>query len=139
MFIPQRIPVPAHLIRGSTDMKLISKTRRILGDNSGETIVEVMVAFTLLTIMLLIFSQGIAFATNSERRAGKIRKSADDAMVDLQKERSGTDLDNVTPGGGDPKPVRNTAEGQENLIRRYNYSVIEDSEGHSYIVYEVAS
>ena len=120
-------------------MKLISKTKSIFGDNSGETIVEVLVAFTLLTIMLLIFSQGLAFATNSERRASKTREAADNAMLDLQKERSGTDLSNVTPGGGSPKDVHDDDNGNSPLIRQYNYTVTEDSENHTYIVYEVNS
>ena len=40
-------------------MRRISKTGSILRDNSGETIVEVLVAFTLLSIIMLMFSQGI--------------------------------------------------------------------------------
>ena len=66
-------------------MKLIKKTYRIIGDNSGETIVEVVVAFALLSIMLLAFSEGIAWATRTEINASKSRTSADVAMRALQK------------------------------------------------------
>lgn len=65
-------------------MRCISKTGRILRDNSGETIVEVLVAFTLLSIVMLIFSQGIAFATNTEFRANKNRENADAALKNVQ-------------------------------------------------------
>ena len=50
-------------------MKLIKKTSSIFGNNSGETMVEVLVAFTLLSIMLVAFSQGISWATNTVRSA----------------------------------------------------------------------
>ena len=65
-------------------MKLISKTGRILKSNSGETIVEVTVAFTVLSIMLIVFSQGIAWATRTELQANESRDSADSAMIALQ-------------------------------------------------------
>ena len=65
-------------------MKLIRKTSSIFGNNSGETMVEVLVAFTLLSIMLVIFSEGIAWATNSESRATQRRSGADLAMKTLQ-------------------------------------------------------
>ena len=61
-------------------MRLIRKTYRILGDNSGKTMVEVIVAFALLSIMLLAFSEGIAWATRTEINASKSRSSADIAM-----------------------------------------------------------
>ena len=65
-------------------MKLIRKTSSIFVNNSGETMVEVLVAFTLLSIMLVIFSEGIAWATNSESRATQRRSGADLAMKTLQ-------------------------------------------------------
>ncbi len=65
-------------------MRRIRKTIGILRDNSGETIVEVLVAFTLLSIIMVTFSQGIAFATRTEARANENRKNADLAMLDFQ-------------------------------------------------------
>jgi hypothetical protein len=47
-------------------MKRLSKKICIIKDNSGESMVEVVVAFTLLSIMLVLFSQGISWATRSE-------------------------------------------------------------------------
>lgn len=66
-------------------MRRIDKQmNNILRDNSGETLVEVLVAFTLLSIIMVTFSQGIAFATRTEARATKNRKNADMAMNRFQ-------------------------------------------------------
>lgn len=65
-------------------MRRISKTTGILRDNSGETIVEVLVAFTLLSLIMVTFTQGIAFATRTEARASQNRKNADLAMCQFQ-------------------------------------------------------
>lgn len=74
----------------------------MLIDNSGETIVEVTVAFTLLSIMLVIFSQGIAYATSAEVNASKSRNRADAAMIELQRTiAQPTSSDLITP----PLPI----------------------------------
>ena len=82
-------------------MKLIRKTS-LLRDNSGETMVEGLVAFTLLSIMLVIFSQGIAWASKSEMNATKSRDGADDAMISLQRDLA---AGNEGHKGDDPIPV----------------------------------
>ncbi|MBO4681500.1 MAG: hypothetical protein J5623_06310 [Clostridiales bacterium] len=54
--------------------------------------VEVLIAFTLLSIILLMFSQGIAFATKAEANATDNRNAADQAMASLQQKLAeGTD------------------------------------------------
>ena len=70
-------------------MKMICKTRKILRDNKGESMVEVIVAFTLLSLMLVLFSEGMAWATNSEVQASANRDSADQAMIHLQQSLAG--------------------------------------------------
>ena len=65
-------------------MKCLIKRGNLLLDNSGETMVEVLVAFTLLSIMLVVFAEGIAWATKSEVNASKSRRSADDSMKRCQ-------------------------------------------------------
>lgn len=69
-------------------MRCISKTN-IIRDNSGETMVEVLVAFTLLSIMLLMFTQGITWAAKSEAYAYEARRGADQAMLDVQTQIAG--------------------------------------------------
>ena len=63
MFTLRFIRDPARRIRGSVDMKSINKRPLIIGNNSGETIAEVVVAFALLSIMLVILFQGMQNTT----------------------------------------------------------------------------
>ena len=100
-------------------MKYIRKTVDIIKDNSGETIAEVLVAFILLTIVLLIYSQGIAMATKSEFNADNSRTGADKAMKQVQnditdyKGEDSDDCDDLTgqyqvPGHLDTRIVHNS-------------------------------
>ena len=104
-------------------MRLTDKTKAILKDNSGETLVEVMVAFTLLSIMLLIFSQGIAFASRSEASAADMRNDADTAMIALQNDYP----NNCT--GWNPRPFSG------GKIERSIYKVPVNGTEYTYVVY----
>ena len=119
-------------IQGCIKMRRIIKTTSILRDNSGETIVEVTVAFTLLAIMLVIFSQGIAYATKAEVNASRSRNRADAAMIKLQHWLA-------TPSDGPaPQPVKITVDGNWNTYVRI-YSVNVDGETVNYAVYSPVS
>ena len=61
--------------------------RHHINDNRGETIVEVIVAFALLSIMLVLFSQGLAAASRSDMKAMETRAAADRAMLQLQMDK----------------------------------------------------
>lgn len=65
-------------------MRMIRKNGQLLGENKGETIVEVVVAFAVLSIMMVMFSQGIAHATRTGVLADQTRDNADQAMIGLQ-------------------------------------------------------
>lgn len=108
-------------------MKCLLKTRRLLRDNSGETMVEVLVAFTLLSIMLVIFSQGLAYASKAEINAMKSREGADQAMNQLQaKLASGeraTDYVQIVGTCGD-------------RIKIETYTVNVDGREYTYVYYE---
>ena len=65
-------------------MRKLSKKTHILFDNSGETMVEVLVAFTVLSIMLLVFAEGLQMATRNTITADKSRDGADAAMATVQ-------------------------------------------------------
>ncbi|MBR3341241.1 MAG: hypothetical protein IKG30_06450 [Clostridiales bacterium] len=110
-------------------MRLIRKDRMLFGDTSGESIVEVLVAFTLLAMMMLVFSQGIAFATTSEVNAKKSRDGADNAMIDLQKKLSS---DNPTVNDGtvtvEQKATYDAGTGK---VTTYKYTV----DGTTYVVF----
>lgn len=116
-------------------MKLIRKTYRILGDNSGETMVEVIVAFTLLTFILLTFSNGIVWATRAEITASKSRNSADVAMRALQeyKATSGIDITHYD-SSVTVNEVEKTLSGG---WRKYIYTVNVDGETYIYYTYDL--
>ena len=77
------------LIQGLDDMKRLYKQSFLILDNRGETISEVLVAFTLLTIMLVILTQGITAASRALINANDHRESADMSMIQLQQENLG--------------------------------------------------
>ncbi len=113
-------------------MKIISKRDNILKDNNGETIVEVVVAFALLTIMLVVFSQGIAFATNANVRADKTRANADDAMKELQD----WTVKDERPNRGPVIPNDEDLEKDLYLYKRI-YTVTLDGDTYTYVVYSM--
>ncbi len=110
-------------------MRCINKTGHIIG-NSGETIVEVMVAFTLLSIMMVIFSQGITWATKSEMNAVKNRTWADSALRDFQNKYSQKQLG---PGFEAVIDVSDRISGR--VRRKVGTSVI-DGQAYTYVYYE---
>ncbi|MBP5261358.1 MAG: type II secretion system protein [Clostridiales bacterium] len=104
-------------------MILIRKKAR--SDKKGETMVEVIVAFTLLSIMLVVFSQGITFAAKAENNAIKVRKLADEAMQSFQFEKANNSRNHtMVPIGVFGK-----------TIYRQTYPVIQEGETHTYVVY----
>ena len=117
-------------------MKVIRKHDRLLKDNSGETIIEVVVAFTLLTIMLIMFSQGITFATRSNLDAQDTRKRSDEAMKLLQYQKVSTNR----PVAG---PIDNYADQSLEIDLKmykqiYNVKISEDDENtYTYVVYSM--
>ena len=108
-------------------MKRIEKTYKGIKDNSGETMVEVLVAFALLSILLIIFSQGIAMATKTELNADKSRNGADEAMKNVQdymaEDSAGRPYDQVQ-GYFDDR------------IKRMSYSYTVDGQTYNYVYYE---
>lgn len=107
-------------------MKMIKKTVSILKDTSGESIVEVLVAFTLLSIMMVVFSQGLASASISEMNAKKNRGSADQSMITLQKK-----LASSTPKEGAQEKDTVSVQGTSDEIKSYLYEV----DGNAYVVF----
>ncbi len=106
-------------------MKLIHKlSRHHFDGRRGETIIEVVVAFALLTIMLVIFSQGLAYASRSDIKAMQTREAADKAMLLLQQKK-------ITES--EEMPI--VGDIDYNLIHRKLYSVEVDGETYTYVVY----
>jgi len=110
-------------------MRCIYKRGRIITDNSGETMVEVLVAFTLLSIMLVIFSQGLAWATRSEVQASRSRNNADEGMKAFQTMYA-TEAKSTVPVTGLQGPLNGR-------LRRGTYSyTASDGQQYIYTYYE---
>ena len=127
MSIPPLTAVRECIIPGCDLMKIVRKTASILRNNSGETIVEVLVAFVVLSIMLLIFTEGIQMATRTEVRADQSRKGADEAMEDIQNKIAN---DYAFTNAGTPIVVGSGDDA--GTIVPYTYTT---SDGYTYVVY----
>ncbi len=114
-------------------MKKINKLyRHHISDNRGETIVEVIVAFALLSIMLVLFSQGLAAASRSDMKAMETRTAADKAMLALQKDK----VDNTNPPN---KAPFSNVDGK--VIYRQIYQITDEQTGekYTYVVYSAGN
>lgn len=106
-------------------MKFIVKKGFRRSGRRGETMVEVIVAFTLLAIILVLFAQGIAWATKAEANASNTRNAADSAMESLQQD---------------------LAQGIKGIVRDEGRIMVKEAElipevynekGYTYVVYRV--
>ena len=108
-------------------MNKINKLYRYhISDNRGETIVEVIVAFALLSIMLVLFSQGLAAASRSDMKAMETRTAADKAMLTLQQKKLDSSLTTYKA---------QVTEVDNNLIYRQVYQIVEGQDVYTYVVY----
>ena len=64
-------------------MKIIAKTKAVLFSNKAETMVEVTVAFLVLSIVMALFVQGMSFAHKAENYAIDKSRVTDKAFKDL--------------------------------------------------------
>lgn len=98
-------------------MKLIAKTKKILLATKAETMSEVLVAFLVLSIILVLFAQGIRFATAAEGFAVEKTKDSDKAMQAL--------LDTVV-SNPDKQSGVNTYDEEWNCQGDGNYAIKDD-------------
>ena len=66
-------------------MKIIAKTKAVLREQKAETMVEVVVAFVVLSIVMVMFSQGLKYATTAEVYAVENGKACDKSLINLQR------------------------------------------------------
>jgi len=114
-------------------MKMIKKCNSILIDNTGETIAEVVVAFAVLAIMMVLFAQGIAYASRTNVIADHNRNNADQTLIKLQDLLASTEAQGPVPvmGGNAESPI---------IIYRQVYEISvddtdENSDTYRYVVY----
>ena len=70
-------------------MRIIAKTKSVLMANKAESIVEVIVAFVVITIVMAMFAQGMNYVTSAEKYAIENTKDNDTAMLRLQRTVTG--------------------------------------------------
>ena len=115
-------------------MKKLRKIGMILKNTSGETMVEVIVAFTLLSIMMVVFSQGLASATTSEVNAKKNRDSADNSMIKLQQKLASEEPYTAEGDSIDIETGTNLSAGS-GYVTPYTYTI----DGNTYVVFSPAT
>jgi len=65
-------------------VKIIGKTKAILLANKAESIVEVVIAFVVMTMVMALFAQGIRYSAVAENHAIERSKDSDAALRRLQ-------------------------------------------------------
>lgn len=110
-------------------MKILFKKGFRRSGKRGETMVEVIVAFLLLSILMVMFSQSIASTTKAEVQATKNRNSADNAMKALQQELAA----GVNKGSGSTDDAIPVGDSDKVDIVPYIYS----ENGYTYVVYRI--
>lgn len=110
-------------------MKVIRKLDRMQNDNKGETIVEVVVAFAVLSIMMVMFAQGISYASHAGVAAEKKRSDADQALVRLQDKLAANEDEGKVPiaGGNLSSPII--------VYRQVCEITLDDGSSYKYVVY----
>ena len=109
-------------------MKRMIKNAWVTKNKSGETMIEVLVAFTVLSMMLLLFSQGIAWATKSEVNASNSRSAADTAALALQEYLAKGSTTHATVTAGTPST------GSDGITSTV-YTVTIGTEMYTYTIY----
>ena len=112
-----------------------SRSKNIIRNNSGETLVEVMVSFIVLMIVLAMFSGSIASCSSLIYRSVDIRRTSDNEYIDFHDYMIEEKLSNGNPqpselsarvSHGDPVPYtfhaeRNNSNSAEITLTAYKY------------------
>lgn len=112
-------------------MRYVRKTSFIFNSKSGESMVEVMVAFVVLSIILLIFAEGLQMATRLEVRSDQTRRGADSAMADVQSRISSGET-----FGSRMDEISISSDGVNSSVVPYTYQVNIDGNDYTFVVYK---
>lgn len=111
-------------------MKMIAKTKEILFEQKAESIIEVTVAFMVLSIVMVLFAQGISFSNRAESYAIGRSRDSDSAMKEL--------MDSIVTGSGSATagtPHNESLDGQANMLKLRMYTVSPATGGDNCIYY----
>lgn len=115
-------------------MKLIAKTRAVLISTKAETVVEVTVAFLVMSLVMVLFAQGMRYAQTAENYAIGMTNDCDKAMRKLQDVVSGKDGTGVTDKDvTDAETLK--LDGIDDLLKLKRYAVTLPSGGDSNTFY----
>ena len=122
-------------------MKIIAKTKAVLKEQKAETMVEVIVAFVVLSIVLVMFSQGLNYATTAEVYAIENGRACDKAVINLQRFLTGHPDENGNNIPSSPlddgvmvtsnTPENTTLNNQSDMLKITKYSVVYSEGGDS--------
>ena len=113
-------------------MKIIAKTKAVLYSNRAETITEVLVAFLVLSIVMVLFAQGLKFAAAAENYAVNNTKSYDNSMFEVQKTLAGENGKAESFGASQEITLDNG----KLILNCYRVKVDGDSEYYYYWVFD---
>ena len=117
-------------------MRIISKTKAILLDNSAESIAEVLVAFLVLSIVMVLFAQGLRYATSAETNAIDNTKACDDSLIRLQKAVIGLNPEGVGSEGVTPENLDGGIKSPGELVlTKYYVTSSEGGDTNTFIYY----
>lgn len=102
-------------------MKIIAKTKAVLYENKAESIVEVIVAFVVITIVMVMFAQGMNYVTSAEKYAIENTKNNDTAMLRLQ--RTVTGVANEAESEDITTSAKLKLQDQENMLKLTKYKI----------------
>ena len=111
-------------------MKIIAKTTAVLFTNKAESMVEVTVAFLVLTIVLTLFAQGMRFANKAETFAVDRSRDSDYALKDLLD--SAINSDGGASGGS---VYYDNLDGNPDMLKFKIYTVSSPDGGDNFVYY----
>ena len=114
-------------------MRIIAKTKEALISNKAETMVEVTVAFLVLSIIMALFAQGMNFANRAETFAIDKSRDSDKAFREL--------LDTAINSSGSFEVNSSTTvslTGKDDCLKLKRYSKAEGSEIIVFYVFDAA-
>lgn len=117
-------------------------SKKILRDNKGESIAEVMVAFLVLSIMMALFAQGLRYVGTARSYAIEECDAADTAMLELQKTINKANQGQPSLAFTTGKDKQTAVTGSSTGLVAHQYQVMPPSYGtdqkiYYYWVYEV--
>lgn len=115
-------------------MKIIAKTRAVLISTRAETVVEVTVAFLVMSLVMVLFAQGMRYAQTAENYAVGKTNDCDKAMLKLQNVVAGKDGTGVTDKDVTDEDTLKL-DGKDDLLKLKRYAVTLPSGGDTNTFY----